>query len=195
MILTRPNFWELLNIRSADLFAPVLAVSSRTGGGEIIRARSFGEDLWTGTITLAPGTHEDIRRRRALLMLAQQPGVRIVADDRSYTGEMRTGVTLKSVASDNRTIVLAGMAGATLKAGDYIDQQRHFHTITAVGGTTGGGDMTVEIMPHARFSISIDGPVEIRNPGFLAVIDRIRPAMFEAVVAGEASFTITQSWS
>lgn len=192
MILSRAEFWDRLAVRSADLFAPTLAVSSRTAGGQIIRARSFGDDLWTATVTLAPGTHANIRERRALLMLAQQPGVRIVADDPSYVGQSRPGVTLQAVAPDNRTFTLAGMEDATLNGGDYIEINRHFHTITKANAPNAGGQMVVEVMPHARVTIPVGGTVGLFDPGFLAVIDGIKPAMFEAVVAGEASFTITQ---
>lgn len=195
MILNRSACWDLLKIRSVDLFAPALTVSSRTGGGQVIRARSFGDDLWTATVTLAPGYHADIRRRRALLMRAQQPGVRIVANDPAYRGESRSGATLKSVASDNRTLVIAGMTGATLAAGDYIEVNRHFHTIYSAGVVQSNGDLTVEVMPHVRPSIPINGSVSFRDPGFLAVVDQIRPALFEAVIAGEASFTITQVYA
>lgn len=192
MILPRAEFWDRLAVRSADLFAPALTVSSRTAGGQITRARSFGDDLWTATVTLAPGTHQSIRVRRGLLMLAQQPGVRIVADDPSYTGQSRSGVTLQAVAPDNRTLTLAGMEGAALNEGDYIEINRHFHTITKAGAPNGSGQMEIEVMPHARPTIPVGGTVGLFDPGFLAVIDGIRPAMFEAVVAGEASFTITQ---
>lgn len=192
MILTRSEFWDRLAVRSADLFAPALAVSSRTAGGQVIRARSFGDDLWTATVTLAPGSHRDIRVRRGLLMLAQQPGVRIVADDPSYAGQSRSGGTLQAVAPDNRTLTLAGMADATLNQGDYIEVSRHFHTVTKSNAPNGSGQMVVEVMPHVRPTIPIGGAVGLSDPGFLAVIDGIRPAMFEAVVAGEVSFTITQ---
>lgn len=134
-----------------------------------------------------------IRPRRALLVCAQQPGVRIVADDPAYHGESRSGATLRSAAADNRTLVVAGMAGATLAAGDYIEVNRDFHAVTAGGSIAGNGDMTVDVAPHARPSIPISDAVQLIEPVFMAVVDQIRPALFETAITGETTFTQRRS--
>jgi len=133
-----------------------------------------------------------IRARRALLMLAQQPGVMVVAGDATYRGPNRSTATLAAVAGDNRTLTIAGMDDAGLLMGNYIEVQRHFHTVTADAVPDIAGRITVEVMPHVEPSIPIGGKVELTRPGFLAVVDNIRPAVFENVLAGEASFSITQ---
>jgi hypothetical protein len=192
MILSRSAFWFQMKVLTLDLFPPALVTSTRTGRGQITRARSFGDDLWTGTVTLAKGDHDDMRARRALLALVQQPGVQVVINEPTYEGPDITGVTLQAVSADNRGLTLSGPAAARLKVGDCLEvtqgAARHFHTVTRIPPTAG----MVEVMPHARIDIPIGAAVVLRDPAFLAVVDAIRPAMFEPIVTGEASFTVTQ---
>lgn len=193
MILSRPAFWAQMRVKSLDLFPPALAAASRTGRGQIIRSRSHGADLWTGTATLAPHYHDDVRARRALLILAQQPDTQVVINDPAYAGPDHASVILQAIANDNRTITLSGVTqGIALQVGDCLSINRAYHTVTSAGTADGSGRMSVAVMPHVVFGTEPGTAVNIRNPEMLAVIDNIRPAMFEAVIAGEASFTVTQ---
>lgn len=193
MILSRSEFWSLMRVKSLDLFPPALTVGSRTGRGQIIRARSHGADLWTGTATLAPHQHADVRMRRALMALAQQADTQVLIDDPAYTGHDRTGVTLYAISSDNRTLTLAGLAqGFSMRIGDDLSIGQAMYTVTSAAAAASNGRATVAVMPHLLFGTEVGAAVNIRDPEMLAVIDNIRPATFEAVIAGEASFTVTQ---
>lgn len=192
-ILTLAQFWEQLGVARMDLFPPTLATSSRTGAGSVIRVRSFGEDLWRASVTLQRCNHEKARMRRALLALGQQPGYQFLVNETGYPGINRAGATLLSVGSDNRSMVIGNMGGFHFRVGSLLEVSRHFHTVTSAGATGTNGQASIQVMPHIRPGIPINGAVELRKPVFIAQLEDISPAMFEPVVAGEASFTITQA--
>ena len=198
MILTLAEFWDPLCVFKHDLFPPALAVSSQTGGGQVIRARSFGDDLWRGRFWLEPSKRDfrnsaaRMRDRHARLMLAQQPGVRFEVRYPSYRGYQQTA-GLFSRHANNRQVVLDGLPqGFRLAVGDMLSIGYHLHTVTGATAATSLGRSTVQIMPHLHHTVTAGSAVELRAPKFLAVIGEISPARFESVIAGEASFTIMQ---
>ncbi|MCJ8138437.1 hypothetical protein [Falsirhodobacter halotolerans] len=193
MILTRDQFWDRLRVRSLDLFPPALKVTSRTAGGQVISARRFGEDLWRASVMLAPHHYGSGRERRTLLALAQQPGMQVLINDPTYVGPNRTGVTLQAVASDNRTLTVAGLAqGSALRPGDYLSINQALYSVVTAGPANAQGRATIAIIPHLRFGTPAGATVELRQPEMLAVVENIQPATFEAAIAGAASFTIQQ---
>ncbi|MDO5621911.1 MAG: hypothetical protein Q4G24_10620 [Paracoccus sp. (in: a-proteobacteria)] len=192
MILTLEEFWGRICVRRMDLFAPVSAVSSQTAGGQVIRARSFGADLWKADVQLYGNRAAQARAVRALLMLAQQPGTVIEVSDRNYRGYDRV-VTVASKASDNRRVVLAGLdRGFVFAPGDMVSIGHSLHAVTAADPANAAGQCTVWLMPHLPPSVVVGAVVEVRRPKMLAVVDQIKPAQFTRVLAGESSFAITQ---
>lgn len=187
------DFWDTLLIESMDLFAPVLAVSSRTAGGQVIRARSFGSDLWQANVSLASEYHGAQRQNRALLMLMQQPGFTFRVDDPTFRGPARPNVRLTAIQTDNRTITLSGLAANyAFPPGSLLSIGLGLYSVVGGGPANASGNAQINVVPHIRAGTALNSLVEVQRPSFKAVMDQIAPARFQSVVAGEAGFRLTQ---
>lgn len=180
------DFFDLLPIRSASQDCPENAVTSITGGGEVIRA-TLAPQLWRGTVELAPRHHGEAARIAALLDLIQRPGASFLAYDKRLPGPQSGGSTgnlirLNSINADNRRLALENLpAGYVLQRGDYIaftygsPSKCALHrvvpaTVTASSGLVAGITGEFEVTPLIRPGAAVNDPVTIVKAPFKAVL-------------------------
>ena len=183
------EFFGGLRVSEATpLHLPDARQTSQTRGGEMIPA-SIGNRLWRGSVTLAPGYHDDADATAAKLMRLTDPDGTFFARPvgrmgpiADPLGEYLAGLTPKisQIAASNRELRINGLPNSLpLQVGDYLSFtygsnpiRYAFHQIVGGGGaaSTGGLSPWLEVMPPLRPGATVGADVVLVRPFFKAMI-------------------------
>lgn len=180
-------FFDTLDIADVTFEAPEPINMSRTAGGEVIKS-SLGPALWQGSVSLLPGSPEDIAAIEALLSLVGRPGASFMVYDPRKSGPRAdpTGSilgastpTLESVDADMRRLSIEGLPnGYVLSPGDMLaftygsNPTRYALHRIIVGATADGLGVTplFEVTPMIRTGATAGAAVTLVKPACKAVL-------------------------
>jgi hypothetical protein len=157
---------------SAQSFRLVSRQETSTQASGVVRGKDLGSALWVGDWTTIVLTNADAVAFEAKLNSLDGAILPFTAGDvrnpypRLYAdGVFTDSGTLYSVATDNKTITLGGLAsGFTVSAGDYLSfaygtsQALHQVVETAVAATG------FEVRPHIRPGFTTGAAVTLKRP-------------------------------
>jgi hypothetical protein len=175
-------FMDLLPVDSVTFDAPENAVSSITGGGEVLSAE-LAPQLWRGRVDLALLTNEghaplaavaDLLRRSGASFFVYDPRKIGPRADPSGTILASASPLILSVNADNRRLALKGLPpGYMLQRGDYLGfaygtspVRYALHRVVAadVFAAANGQTPQFEVTPVIRPGAAADQPVSLVRP-------------------------------
>lgn len=208
--LSAAQFYDMLRVRECSFDLGEAMQSAQTGAGEVITA-SLGTRLWSGSVSLALGTHAQVAETEAVLMMLREPGRSFFAYDfaRQYpaadVGGYILGAATPTIASlpSSREIAITGLPASYLLApGDRLSFEygssptRYALHQVAVGGRADAlGNLTVEVTPSVRSGATAGTAITLVKPQMKAVLvpGSTQVGTSSAIVTGGASFNIIQT--
>jgi len=204
--LTLAQFSDKLRVTKASLHCPSPMQVSRTGGGEVLRAR-LGASLWQGEATLAFQSQRSTGGIRALIDMLLDENTTFGISPADYYGPASdlggailgaSAVTLSAVAANNRDLTLAGLpAGYVMSPDDLLSfpyaGKVAFHRVLVGGTASSGGTVTLDVWPRVRPGWSAGAVVQLRNPYFRAVMTERDPGASERIFHSGMSFSFIQT--
>jgi hypothetical protein len=195
------DFWNKLPIDTLNIDLAEAMQSDRTQGGEQLTA-DLGERLWRGEVTFGRLTYAEAAAVEVLLDVLRQSGRFFFGTDirrrRPLADPNGTilGAATPTVSAipNNRDLTIAGLPAAyVLTPGDWLGfvydgatARRGFHRVVDGGTASGGGVLTVEVVPALRAGLLTGTSIVLSNPLFKA---RVTPGSSDR---GDSRRLITQ---
>jgi len=210
--LTRPQFMDLLPIRSLTMDVPEAVEISETGGGELLQA-DLGTRLWSGEIVLGRLLPDEAGDALAMLAVARSSTGSVLIHDLSRPGPRldpdgsilgAAAVTLADVNTNARNIQLAGLpVGYGLRRGDMLGfsygsnpVRRALHRVASTATAAGDGTTNYfEVTPPIRPGWAAGTAVTLIRPECKAVIlpGTFQPGRRAATLTDGVSFKFRQT--
>lgn len=189
--LSLAQFADLLEIQTGDFHLSDARAFDLDGAGQIIDAK-LGTNLWLGSATLIPKSHEDQSSIEAMIDLLHTPGSSFFLYNRlkQYPISDPTGSilgastpTISTFNANNVDLIMSGLPpGYVITCGDMfgftytvLSVTRYaLHRVT-VGGTASGGGVTgtMQVTPPVR-------PGRVNG----VAVSLIRPVMKTKILPG-----------
>lgn len=186
--LSRAQFFDLLPLSSGHLVLPDTTRTSRTQGGEILRAE-YAARLWEAELRLGPMTADEAAAVLPLVHLLGGAGASFMLADatrlfprRDPTGGLlgSAAPALNSIGANRRDITLKGLpAGYILSRRDLLaftygatPTRYALHEIVnaQVTANPDGTTPAIEVVPPVREGAAVDAPVTLKRPACKAII-------------------------
>lgn len=201
------QFSDILRVKSMTLHCPTPKTRSQTRGGQMLQAR-LGPSLWQGECHLEFTSLPRTNGLRALIDLLLDENASFLLSPRDYFGPAAdlggvilagASVTLQAVASNGRDVTLAGLPPGYKLTGDDLfsftygsNPVRHALHRLVSGGTSSGGQVTVEVWPRVATGWAAGSPVNLVKPRFKAIMDEREPGTSMKVHHSGVSFRFIQ---
>ena len=207
--LNLSEFSDRLRLTRLVYHCPVPLSTSRTAGGDILRAR-IGTSLWQGEATLTFARQVDTRGLRGLLDALLDPAASFFLSPHDYYGPAGdpggaglSGQTpaLDHVFADGRVQFSGLPAGYALSPDDLVSWdygqnpvRTAFHRVVGDAATAGGaGNAIVRLWPLVRPGWVQGAAAELVKPRLKAVLTERDPGESVRVFHSGMSFSFTQS--
>ena len=181
--LSLPTFWSVLPVDEPSLDLGEALQIDRTAGGTVLIA-DLGERLWQGRVTFGTLTYAEAAPVEGLLDVLRQSGRSFLCNDLRRLNPLAdpsgsilgaASVTVTAIPSA-REVTLGGLpAGYVLSPGDYLGwgydgalDRRAFHRVVDGGTASGGGALTIEVVPTIRPGLVTGAAVVLKSPSFRA---------------------------